>query len=318
MRIKLTIGYPDWKGIRQTPNSEGVWEDCQFLINQPCDNCDAWVVLQSTKGLLERESTICPPENLVLVTREPPDMMSWSSDYLQQFGLIVTCHSNFKHSNVLMTQHGQTWHLANHSFDQLVDTHPEPKPKLMSVICSSKTFTQGHRDRLQLLDALKKHFKELDIFGRDIRPISDKWDGIYPYKYHIVLENGIFPHYWTEKLTDAYLGYALPIYCGCPNLTDYFSPKSFIQLNSHDIDRSIHTIEQAIANDQYERSLPAICEARDLLLNRYNLFPMLADLCRQFPDRIPQKVTLCPDFEFKPSPSSVRTIIQKIQKFTKR
>jgi Glycosyltransferase family 10 (fucosyltransferase) C-term len=299
VRIKLTVGYPNWSGIRQTPQRAGVWEDCEFVINQDCESCDAWVVLQSSKGLLTPETTHCPPENLVLITREPPDMMTWPDAYLRQFSMVVTCHPNLKHPNVLLTQHGQTWHLERHSFDDLLKIPTGAKPKLMSVICSDKTYTPGHRTRLQLLKVLKQHFQELDVFGRNVQPIADKWDGIYPYKYHIVLENGSFPDYWTEKLTDAYLGHALPIYYGCPNLADYFSPQAFIQIDPADIDQTIHTIEQAIATHQYEQSLTDIAQARHLVLNHYNLFPMLANLCRQLPGRAKRNVTLCPEFKFK-------------------
>jgi hypothetical protein len=300
MRIKLTTGYPSWQGTRQIPHLKMVWGDCQFLINQPCQECEAWVVLQSTKGLLEQESTECPPENLVLVTREPPDMMTWHPRYLQQFGLVVSCHSMLNHPNVLLTQHGQIWHLASHSYDQLSEIQPGLKSEQISVICSNKTYTPGHRARLRLLEVLKKHFKQLDVFGQGLNPIADKWDGIYPYQYHLVLENGRFPHYWTEKLTDAYLGYAFPIYSGCPNLEDYFSSQSFLKINPEEIDQTIHTIEQAISTHQYERSLAAITEARNLILNRYNLFPMLAELCHRLTGDTRQKVTLQPDFKFKP------------------
>jgi hypothetical protein len=42
------------------------------------------------------------------------------------------------------------------------------------------------------------------------------------------LENSQSPHYWTEKLTDAYLGWAFPLYVGCPNVGDYFAKESFL------------------------------------------------------------------------------------------
>ncbi|MBD2570585.1 glycosyltransferase family 10 domain-containing protein [Anabaena lutea] len=300
MRIKVTVGYPNWIGIRQTPNSQGIWGDCEFIINQECDSCDAWVVLQSSKGLLKQETTLCPSENLILITREPPEMMSWATNYIKQFNVVVTCHSDIKHHNKIISQHGQTWHLGDsHSFDKLVNIEPPQKQKLLSVICSNKTFTSGHRARLKLLEALKNHFKELEFFGRPIRPIEDKWDAIFPYKYNIVLENGSVPHYWTEKLTDAYLGYALPLYYGCPNITDYFSPDAFLPIDTERIDWTIHTIEQAINNNLYEKSLPAIIEARHQVLYRYNLFPMLAELCSQLTGSSKQKITLRPDFEFK-------------------
>lgn len=300
MKIKLSVGYKaEQRLLNQTPNACGIWEGCEFLINQDVEECDAWVVLQSSKGLLKRETTKCPPENLILITREPPDMMSWTDAYIKQFGMVITCHPNIKHPHRYLTQHGQTWFVSKYSFDELAKLQHSAKPKLLSVICSNKTFTEGHRNRLNLLKILKSHFKELEVFGRDSRPIKDKWDGIYPYKYHIVLENGSFPHYWTEKLSDAYLGYSLPIYYGCPNLNDYFSPESFIRIHQDNIDLTIHNLEQAINNNYYENSLSAIIEARNLVLYRYNLFPMLVDLCSNLLSSNQQKITLRPDFEFK-------------------
>ena len=277
------------------------------MINQPCEECDAWVVLQSTRGLLECESTWCPPENLVLVTREPPDMMTWQKRYLQQFSLIVTCHENLQHLNILHSQHGQVWHLRNSTFDELLDVQPGSKPKLVSVICSNKTYTPGHRARIRLLKVLKQHFKELEVFGRGVSPIADKWDGIYPYKYHIVLENGSFPHYWTEKLTDAYLGYALPFYWGCPNLSDYFPSDAFLRIDPNNIDQSVAAIEQALSMNLYEKFFPAIAEARNLILQRYNLFPTLVDLCKQLPGGAKRRITLRPDFEYQ-SPLKVQAL----------
>jgi len=101
--------------------------------------------------------------------------------------------------------------------------HSLPKSKLMSVITSSKDFTEGHQKRLNFVRRLKDYFGEdIDVFGRGIREVDDKWDAISPYKYHIALENSVYPHYWTEKLGDVYLSGAYPIYYGCLNLEDYF------------------------------------------------------------------------------------------------
>ena len=302
MKIKITIGYPNQNLLRQTPGSSGIWQDCEFFVNSEIGECDAWVVLQSSKGLLQAESTECPKENLILITREPPDMMTWNYKYIQQFSTVITCHQNIKHQHVILEQHGQTWHLKELNFDQLSTMMPGVKPKLASLICSSKSYTPGHRARLCFIEALKDHFgNTIDIFGRGVNPIDDKWDGIYPYKYHIVLENGQFPYYWTEKLTDAFLGFTLPIYSGCPNLTDYFAPESFVPIDINDLSSSISTIENVINSDRYEQSFDSIFEARDLILNHYNLFPMLTKICQNLSGKTKQNITLYPEFTFNHS-----------------
>jgi hypothetical protein len=157
-----------------------------------------------------------------------------------------------------------------------------PKNKLMSVICSSKSMTEGHRQRVRFVEKLKKHFgQDIDVFGNGFDPIPDKWDAIYPYKYHVVLENCSVPDYWTEKLADAFLGLAYPIYYGCTNLSSYFPDKSFTPIYINDPEQAIYTIGEIIENKTYERSVKYIMEANSLVLNRYNIFPMLAQLCNE-------------------------------------
>jgi hypothetical protein len=76
----------------------------------------------------------------------------------------------------------------------------------------------------------------------------------------------------------------LPFYCGCPNAAEYFPPESFIPLDIDDVAGSARRIRQAIADDEYSKRLPAILEARHLVLERYNLFAVLA---REIESRTP-------------------------------
>ena len=100
------------------------------------------------------------------------------------------------------------------------------KNKLISVICSTKSYTDDHKARLNFVYKLKEHFQErLDWFGAGINEIDRKWDGIANYKYHIAIENESRNNLISEKLFDSYLGLAFPIYYGAPNVEDYF-PKS--------------------------------------------------------------------------------------------
>ena len=42
------------------------------------------------------------------------------------------------------------------------------------------------------------------------------------------------PSYWTEKLADAYLGYALPVVSGPNNLAEWFPEESFVPIDIDD------------------------------------------------------------------------------------
>jgi hypothetical protein len=225
-----------------------------------------------------------------------------------------------KHPNVIFTQQGLPWHVGRHVV-QDVDTYPFTldydrlkaidhfeKDKLISVISSGQADTQGHKRRQSFVQMLGKHFgSDLDIFGRGIRYVEDKWDGISSYGYHIVVENGAHPDYWTEKLADAYLGGAYPFYDGCPNISHYFPSGSYTQIDIDDPEGALSTIKNALQNEQYTRSLKELRAARELVLDKYNLFSMLAELCNRCPAQTRKvKVALRPE--------SVKSLRRKVER----
>jgi hypothetical protein len=111
-----------------------------------------------------------------------------------------------------------------------------------------------------------------------VRFIERKNEALDSFKYHVAIENHVCQHHWTEKLADSFLGMCLPFYHGAPNVTDYFPAESYIPINIHNFEESRARIQQAIRDNEYERRLPAIREARRLVLERYSTFPQLARL----------------------------------------
>ncbi len=284
--VKLTTPFPDLPLLRQTPGGEGRWGEFRFFLNQEISECDYWVVLD---GLSETEATKCPRENTVLVTLEPPSIKMYDEKFLNQFSGVITCHDGIKHPNVLLTQQAMPWHIGmsvkngrclsfNKGYDQLKTITAFKKDRLISVISSGKKYTEGHKKRVAFAEKLKNHFGSgIDVFGRDKKEIEDKWDGISRYRYHIALENSSCKDYWTEKLSDAFLGGAYPFYYGCPNIGDYFPEGSLTEIDIEDFDKSVLIIEEAIESKLYERSVGKICKARDLVLDKYNIFPMICE-----------------------------------------
>jgi hypothetical protein len=309
MRIKLT--YPASEFVfRQTPGAAGVWEDCTFSTDEDNGPFDGWVVYDS----LPRPCAAgCDPQRTIFVTGEPASVHSYDPQFLAQFAAVISPHPALRHPRVFRQQPAVPWWAGvvidyqpakqasawRLDYDHFKAMTPGLKPKCLSVICSNKTLTAGHRERLRFLERLMEHFgSALDVFGHGLRPVTDKWDAIHPYRYHIVLENVRADHYWTEKLADNFLAGAFPFYCGCPNLGDYFPAGSYCAIDRHDPDAALAAISAAIAADVYESAVPLLAEARALVLDRYNLFPEIVKAMRALPRANQRTVRLRPECDF--------------------
>jgi len=112
------------------------------------------------------------------------------------------------------------------------------KTKLCSMFCSPKRMTEGHVYRHQIARlALDCGF---DVFGGahgTPRTVSDprnpwntKLDGIKDYMLNVVIENGVYDSYWTEKLTDCFATGTVPIYLGTKQLPKIFDESGIIRL----------------------------------------------------------------------------------------
>lgn len=303
--IKVTSGNKELSGLflRQTPARSGIWGDCQFVVNAPVERCDWWIVCHAS-SLHDAETTRCDPDHVVYISMEPTEQ--WVSDaFRNQFSRLVLCDRSVIHPNIQYAN-GLTWwvgmnvrHENGHHFsagyaldyDILKSMAYPAKMNRISVICSRNQSLPGHHKRLAFLDKLQQHpiSEYIDYFGGGHRPIPDKWDAIAPYKYHLVLENSVVPDYWSEKLGDAYLGFALPIYYGCPNVADYFSTDSLRIIDIDDFERCVAVLEELISSDPFDAHLPAILQARNRVLNDYNIFQMMSEIC----DKPAQRLTKC-------------------------
>ncbi len=289
-KVKINAPFSAESILCQTPGRKGIWNGCKFHINDDVMECDYWVVYED---LLQAEEVICPHNNILLITGEPPSVKKYESGFLNQFATIITCHSLIQHNNVVYTQQALPWHVGKRlkdkkntcngkDYDSLRAINRFNKNKLISIIVSEKNSTKGHRDRLIFVEQLKRYFgDQLDIFSRESKPVDDKWDAIAGYKYHIVIENSAVNDYWTEKLTDSFLGGAFPFYYGCKNIDKYFSKNALCLIDIYKISESVKLIEDAIFKSVYEHSIESIMESRNLVMDKYNLFPFIHDFVQE-------------------------------------
>lgn len=140
--------------------------------------------------------------------------------------------------------------------------------------------TDGHILRMRFLESLTNRYPDLlDLYGYGSfsgeyyqGPVSDKWNGLAPYRYTLVVENYKGANYFSEKLTDALLSWCMPIYWGCTNLEGYLPKGSFIQIDIEQPDAP-DRIREIVHSNQREANLDAIAKARQRLLEKYQIWP---------------------------------------------
>lgn len=273
----------------QTPNNSGIWKNCHFTFNPLEENYEWLVIVDDVPVVVHNriEKLKCPKENTILVTTEPSSITRYGRGFASQFEYLITNQEKeiLPHKNTPRTQTGIYW-IYGKDYDNIIkDNNGIIKNKLISTICSDKK--EGHtlhRKRFDFTALLEKEIPELDRFGRGFNFIEKKYQAIDDYKFHIVIENHIGEHMWSEKLADALLGFSVPIYCGAPNIYDYFPKDSIIIIDINNFDESIKKIKEIISTPgEYEKRLSAVIKARQLVIQEYNLLAMINKIVENAP-----------------------------------
>lgn len=278
IRIVKNWTYPDL--LRQTPDGDGVWDNIRFTL-EPVEECDALLVLNE---LINDITITCPPENVWAIFQEPyyPDFFPWMKEGHRQLARVYTHRPPNTDIRYRVAHPLLPWHVGK-TYSELACVGDPLKDKSDRIvwITSSKQELPGHLKRYAFYKFLNKlDWSDLDVWGRGIRPLEDKWDVLSHSRYAIAVENYYGANYWTEKIADCWLADTLPFYYGCPNLESYFPAKSFVRINLEDFDSAARTIRRMVDAGEYEKRLPAIREARDLILNRYQFFPFITNELR--------------------------------------
>lgn len=291
---KTTIavyGAADQALIKQFPGRKNIWGNCEFIINENCKSCDYLFMIDSIKTDLHIN---CPKDNTYLCICEPAAVKLYHPKYTNQFKHIITFRkvSGYK-GELIYGLPMLPWRIGSRydrikkcsdmtnylDYDFLSKRVSVPKLDKVAVITSSKTMTKGHRKRLKLLLTLKKEIPDyIDIYGNGFQFVEDKWDVFSKYKYVLTFENCKEPQYITEKIFDAFIAEALPLYWGAPDAETYFSKESFEVMNFKNIAETAQHITELISNNIYDERLPFILEAKKKVMNDYNLFARITTI----------------------------------------
>ena len=272
MLVRIVKNWGDPNLMRQTPNYSGCWNGIHFT-SAPVAECDAVIVLNHAP---ESESICCPPENVWALMQEPyiRGLTDWMLEGHSQYAHVFTHHppGDLKRGKYTRCQPAVPWHI-NKSYDELKEQTVPDKRKSISWITSNLMLLPGHKVRMNFLEYLGTRNFPIDLYGKGINFIEDKWDGLAPYHYSLAIENSSGPDYWTEKVADCFLSWTVPFYYGCTNLEDYFPAESFIRIDITNPEAALETIASTLASDNWQARLPALEEARRLVLECHQFFP---------------------------------------------
>ena len=248
---------------RQTPNNSGVWNELESTYD--IDESDYIVMQDVTSENIDKSKTI-------FLGKEP--------NYISKH----RCGDCFRelHHELGNSWMPQTW-WVNMPYNELKNLTPN-KTKKLSVVNSNKRGTKGQSIRYDIIQRIiRKYPNDIDVWGgitmgrknigpfKDMLPPRDKKAGLLPYKYHFACENGDTPFYFTEKIIDPLICWSMPIYWGCKNIDKFLPEGSYVNIDVDD-PSAVDKIIEISSSDLWENSLDKISEARELIMNKYNLW----------------------------------------------
>lgn len=279
--MKKVIFYTSWTDPttyleetlkRLTPENDGRWRT--IMGTDKPEEADYAVILDDLQ-----EDIPFPASRRIFLQREPPEIRPKTLD-TTGWKFNGCYNKGWHHISV-------PWILR--PFNELDNFEYEPRDqqKPIVAICSNKTKTVGQRKRLELLKKLCQQKPELvDVYGRGLNPADFngcykgtieskcKFDTLRQYQYCLACENSSHNNYFTEKIVDCFLSLTVPIYWGCPNLSEFFPKDSYYQLENLDnnnIDKICSIAESAPENNIIEK----VKYARYRVLYHWNIWPTL-------------------------------------------
>lgn len=203
----------------------------------------------------------------ILYLAEPasvvPDLNNDMPDELNEFDKIYTFNSGVleKFSNSEFIEFGSCWL----DFDNLeID-----KKNHITFVTSSKKMTTGHKLRLSIYDYLQSidDVNGLEIYQHKSPPYhSIRNDFFSNAKFHISVENSIQENYFTEKLIDCFASKTIPIYCGCPNINEFFNAEGIVTFSNID---ELKDVLDITTEELYEQKKDIIEENYELAKKYY-------------------------------------------------
>ena len=265
------------------------WKNFELVWTNVKEDIDYYVIINSPPN-----DAYFEPDKTIVFQMEP-----WVTDANKRWGVKSWGKWAEPEPTDFLEVRGRKTEYHNNAFWQLELTlndlnnsilFEKNKENIISSICSSKYFDEGHIERIDFLKFLEqKGDIALDIYNQDnnhafknyrgpLSPYVDKSKGIKPYKYYFMVENNYERNFITEKIWEPILCETLVFYYGCPNVTDYINKDAFVLLDMTDFEKSYQTIKQAICEDWWSQRIEIIRKEKQKILNKLAFFPTIKNI----------------------------------------
>jgi hypothetical protein len=285
----------EWSNMCEDPTLF-TWKNLEIVWSN--ENVDYYVIINKP-----HEGEFYEPLKTIVFQMEP-----WIHDHSKGWGVKTWGEwaiPDEKKFLAVRGRHNDCWNNAfwelemNLSEIKALDVSKMEKKNVLSTMCSSKYFDEGHILRIDFLKYVEKRLKEnekpdfeLDIYNWDnnhqfenyrkgLDHYVNKSDGVLPYKYYFMVENNFEENFITEKLWEPILCETLVFYYGCPNVSKYIDPLAYIQLDMYDFEKSYELIERAIREDWWSQRIDIIRKEKKKILDELAFFPTICQILRE-------------------------------------
>jgi hypothetical protein len=262
----------------------------EYCLKENSDEDLVWDYVVVYENFDEHPEIKCRPGGLVFVAGEPPLMRPYPKEFLNQFDIVIVPNKKIKHRCHIQSHGFLPWSLGlghfskkhRYSYSDYEKMFPK-KEKAVSIVTSSKKMMPGHVKRMKLIELLKRDFPDsIDYYGFGSNTVDYKADALLPYYFHICMENCSVDDYWTEKFSDPVLALSVPIYSGCPNISDYFKG-GYVEFDVNDY-VSLHKFLQKVIDNpegEYNKYKQGLIETRKVLMEKENLIPFILSMAKE-------------------------------------
>lgn len=217
-----------------------------------------------------------PSKKNILIATESPAVVNhdgWLDDDME-----FTAEISFGNFYNLEHYHcPYSLYAGRDSFVTLMENDPtlSSKSHNISIIYSDKTTLPGHELRHRVGE---KFGDQIDQYGGGAdNYIEDKADSLVPYRYQVVIENGKYPRYVSEKFYDAIKTSTIPIYWGGEKAIKQMGFDTDGILFFDDVADLRHIIDERVSKKEYEQLASSIRYNREHLISlrnqmKYDLF----------------------------------------------
>lgn len=267
---------------KQTPGNSGVWGQLQGVDNYAA--ADYYMVIDFLPGHVRVD-----PKKCVFLNAHPETLRVAYKDMSR-----YTCLNKVDAKDGL----GFLEWWIKYDYDTLKALQPPEKTHLLGSIVSNANTDQSHTLRRGFLERFtRRDGLPFDLHGR-IQPWTPQMsryyrgvcgssdrrgaaasggndhmsgkEGVYlSHKYMLEFDN-IGKNYFSERVLDCMLLWAMPIYFGGQSVHKYLPPESFRYLNVHGDGKDVVEI---IHSGFYEKHLSDLARARNILLDELQLWP---------------------------------------------